>query len=99
MTHAAVVPTPYENAAEAAARLAELTGAGAEPREGQKAMAEAVTEVFAPRAKPGAPNMLLAEAGTGIGKTLAYLAPASLWAERAGGPVWVSPFTRPPSVT
>ena len=30
------------------------------------------------------PNMLLAEAGTGIGKTLAYLAPASLWAERVG---------------
>ncbi len=38
--------------------------------------------------------MLLAEAGTGIGKTLAYLAPASLWAERAGGTVWVSTFTK-----
>src|SRR5205823_856269 len=40
------------------------------------------------------PNMLLAEAGTGIGKTLAYLAPASLWAEAAGGAVWVSTFTK-----
>ena len=38
--------------------------------------------------------MLLAEAGTGIGKTLAYLAPASLWAERPGGTVWVSTFTK-----
>ena len=38
--------------------------------------------------------MLLAEAGTGIGKTLAYLSPASLWAERAGGTVWVSTFTK-----
>ena len=38
--------------------------------------------------------MLLAEAGTGIGKTLAYLAPASLWAEQAGGTVWVSTFTK-----
>ena len=28
--------------------------------------------------------MLLAEAGTGIGKTLAYLAPAALWAEQLG---------------
>ena len=39
--------------------------------------------VFAPRDED-APNLLLAEAGTGIGKTLGYLAPASLWA-RAGG--------------
>ena len=42
----------------------------------------------------GAPNMVLAEAGTGIGKTLGYLAPASLWAEQAGGAVWVSTFTK-----
>src|SRR5205085_798768 len=61
---------------------------------GQKAMAEAVTQVFAPKPAKGAPNMLLAEAGTGIGKTLAYLAPASLWAEAAGGAVWVSTFTK-----
>jgi ATP-dependent DNA helicase DinG len=80
--------------AEARQRLAELTGKGAEPREGQKAMAGAVAQVFAPRAKAGSPNMLLAEAGTGIGKTLAYLAPASLWAEQAGGTVWVSTFTK-----
>jgi ATP-dependent DNA helicase DinG len=80
--------------ADARERLAELTGAAAEPREGQKAMAAAVAEVFAPRAAAGAPSMLLAEAGTGIGKTLAYLAPASLWAERAGGTVWVSTFTK-----
>ena len=75
-------------------RLAALTGSGAELREGQKAMAQAVTQVFAPRQAAGAPNMLLAEAGTGIGKTLAYLAPASLWAERAGGTVWISTFTK-----
>ena len=57
-------------------------------------MAEAVTQVFAPKRAKDAPNMLLAEAGTGIGKTLAYLAPASLWAEQAGGAVWVSTFTK-----
>ena len=50
--------------------------------------------MFAPKRAKGAPNLLLAEAGTGIGKTLAYLAPASLWAERAGGAVWVSTFTK-----
>ena len=45
-------------------------------------MAGAAAGIFAPRKAAGEPNMLLAEAGTGIGKTLAYLAPASLWAER-----------------
>ena len=79
---------------DARERLGELTGAAAEPREGQKAMAGAVAAVFSPRPQSGSPNMLLAEAGTGIGKTLAYLAPASLWAERAGGTVWVSTFTK-----
>ena len=38
--------------------------------------------------------MLLAEAGTGTGKTLGYLAPASLWAERNDAAVWISTYTR-----
>lgn len=79
---------------EAEARLALLTGKGAEAREGQRAFAAAASAVFAPRDRRDAPNLLLAEAGTGIGKTLAYLAPASLWAEKAGGAVWVSTFTK-----
>src|SRR4051812_11655257 len=81
------------DAAEARARLDALTGR-IEPREGQRAMAEAVTQVFAPKRSKDAPNLLLAEAGTGIGKTLAYLAPASVWAAEAGGTVWVSTFTK-----
>jgi ATP-dependent DNA helicase DinG len=79
--------------ADARSKLDSLTGR-IEPREGQKAMAEAVTQVFAPKPAKGAPNLLLAEAGTGIGKTLAYLAPAALWAEQSGGTVWVSTFTK-----
>ena len=79
---------------DAQSKLAELTGKGSEPREGQKAMAGEAAAIFAPRRAAGEPNMLLAEAGTGIGKTLAYLAPASLWADRAGGTVWVSTFTK-----
>jgi ATP-dependent DNA helicase DinG len=87
-------PRPtFVDPAEAGARLDSLTGR-AEAREGQRAMAEAVTRVFAAKPAKGAPNMLLAEAGTGIGKTLAYLAPASLWAEASGGTVWVSTFTK-----
>jgi ATP-dependent DNA helicase DinG len=79
---------------DAERKLADLTGKQAEPREGQKAMASAAASVFAPKRSRDGPNMLLAEAGTGIGKTLAYLAPASIWAERSGGTVWVSTFTK-----
>ncbi|MFP5328742.1 MAG: ATP-dependent DNA helicase [Alphaproteobacteria bacterium] len=78
---------------EAKRKLDALTGR-AEAREGQRAMAAAAASVFAPRRSRDGPNMLLAEAGTGIGKTLAYLAPASVWAERSGGTVWVSTFTK-----
>ncbi len=85
--------TVWVDPAQATARLDQLTRR-TEAREGQKAMVEAVAQVFAPKPAKGSPNMLLAEAGTGIGKTLAYLAPASLWAEQAQGTVWVSTFTK-----
>lgn len=75
-------------------KLNTLTGEGSEERLGQKSYATAVAEIFNPRRIKGAPNMLLAEAGTGIGKTLGYLAPASLWSATAGGTVWISTFTK-----
>jgi ATP-dependent DNA helicase DinG len=78
----------------AAARLAALTGEGAELRPGQQAMAEAVAAVFAPRQRRGVPAVLLAEAGTGIGKTFAYLAPAAEWIAGSGGTVHISTFTK-----
>src|SRR4029078_12155733 len=49
---------------------------------------------FARRESRGDPHLVLAEAGTGTGKTLGYLAPASLWAEKNHGGVWISTFTR-----
>ncbi|MEE9432750.1 MAG: ATP-dependent DNA helicase [Sphingorhabdus sp.] len=76
------------------ARLAELTGSSAEQRDGQRDFAQAASSAFAPRKRKDEPNMLLAEAGTGIGKTLGYLAPASLWSERADGAVWISTYTK-----
>jgi ATP-dependent DNA helicase DinG len=76
------------------ARLAELTGEAAEQRPGQRAFAEAAAQAFAPRERAGNPHLVVAQAGTGIGKTLGYLAPASLWAQQAGGTVWVSTFTK-----
>ncbi len=42
----------------------------------------------------GAPKIALVEAGTGIGKTLGYLAPAALWAEKNGPGLWISTYTR-----
>ena len=90
-------PPPGNVAVEPAAarrRLASLLGEGAEARPQQADYASAVTPAFAPRHKAGTPNMVLAEAGTGVGKTLAYLAPASLWAQHNKGPVWISTFTR-----
>jgi ATP-dependent DNA helicase DinG len=75
-------------------RLAELTGTEAEQRPGQRDFSRAAARAFAPRQKAGNPHVVLAQAGTGIGKTLGYLAPASLWAQQAGGTVWVSTFTK-----
>lgn len=75
-------------------QLASLVGGDAETRQGQRDFAQAAARVFAPRARKGEPNMVLAEAGTGIGKTLGYLAPASLWARNADGAVWISTFTK-----
>jgi len=80
----------------AAARLAQLlTTAGLdEARPAQATFAAEAAYAFQPREREGEPRMMLAEAGTGIGKTLAYLAPASLWAEANGPSVWVSTYTR-----
>ncbi|RKF21148.1 ATP-dependent DNA helicase [Altericroceibacterium spongiae] len=79
---------------EVEARLEHLTGEGAEKREGQQAYAREAAHVFAPRQTSKRPHVLLAQAGTGVGKTLGYLAPASLWAEKAQGTVWVSTYTK-----
>jgi ATP-dependent DNA helicase DinG len=76
------------------ARLAALTGSTAEIRPGQRAYAAESAHVFNPRRREELPHMLLAQAGTGIGKTLGYLAPASLWSQSSGGTVWVSTFTK-----
>ncbi|MFM5916893.1 MAG: ATP-dependent DNA helicase [Novosphingobium sp.] len=77
-----------------AARLAELTGQGAETRPAQADYAGEAAHLFAPRTAQGQPHVLLAQAGTGIGKTLGYLAPASLWSQAAQGTVWVSTYTK-----
>lgn len=85
--------------AEARARLDDLVNepgvkGAAEVRPQQADYTSAAAEAFAPRDVVGEPRIVLAEAGTGVGKTLGYIAPASLWAEKNGGAVWLSTYTR-----
>jgi ATP-dependent DNA helicase DinG len=82
--------------AAAAARLAELLHRSGltEPRPMQAVFAAETAHAFQPRQREGEPMMMLAEAGTGVGKTLGYLAPASLWAKANGPAVWISTYTR-----
>lgn len=95
-------PPPPERAVapdEARSRLAEFlageaAGKTAEPRPQQADYASAAAAAFVPRQAQGAPAVVLAEAGTGVGKTLGYLAPATVWAEKNGAAVWVSTYTR-----
>ncbi|MDE2182024.1 MAG: ATP-dependent DNA helicase [Alphaproteobacteria bacterium] len=79
---------------EVARRLHALVGSGGEERPEQSAYAEAASYAFSPRERAGAPRIALVEAGTGIGKTLGYLAPASVWAEKNGPGLWISTYTR-----
>ena len=65
-----------------------------EDRPQQADYASALCHAFQPRTVPDQPQVVLAEAGTGIGKTLGYLAPALAWAERNEAPVWISTYTR-----
>lgn len=65
-----------------------------EPRPEQVDYTTRLTAAFAPEDQAGEPHIVLAEAGTGVGKTLGYIAPASVWAEKNDGTVWISTYTR-----
>ena len=80
--------------AEARQRLTDLIGRDAEDRPQQADYTSAVSAAFQPRNVVDRPNVVLAEAGTGVGKTLGYIAPASVWAEKNDGAVWISTYTK-----
>ena len=79
---------------EALLRLSALIGRKGASRPQQQDFTAAATAAFAPRLRVGSPRIALVEAGTGTGKTLGYLAPASLWAEKNGPGLWISTYTR-----
>jgi len=82
------------SAQEAEAELERLAAPRGGARAGQSKYTAAAALAFQPKNTVDAPNIVLAQAGTGIGKTLGYLAPASLWARRNGAPVWLSTYTK-----
>lgn len=65
-----------------------------EHRPQQLAFAKSVVRAFAPAESEGSPSLVLAEAGTGVGKTLGYLAGALAWQKKNNGAVWLSTYTR-----
>jgi ATP-dependent DNA helicase DinG len=93
---------------ESRERLKELLGDRSETRSAQYDYATQITAAFTPPTPPTlilppregggmegrTPAVVIAEAGTGIGKTLGYLAPASVWAEKNQGSVWISTYTK-----
>ncbi len=81
-------------ATEARERLTALLGPDAMHRQAQADYASAVAQAFQPRERVNEPHVLLVEAGTGTGKTLGYIAPASVWVEKNKAPVWISTYTR-----
>ena len=82
------------SADEAVALLETLVGAGGEDRPAQRDYCGDVAEIFAAKDTPGDNTVVLAEAGTGLGKTLGYLAPGAIWSDKNAGTVWISTYTK-----
>lgn len=79
---------------EAEIRLSAMKDENSESRPQQIEYTRRISAAFAPVQQPQTPHLVLAEAGTGVGKTLGYLAPSTVWAEKNKGAVWVSTYTK-----
>ena len=85
------IPVETEEARE---RLQQMLSVNAEARESQIDYTDTICAGFDTPAQDEGPSLVLAEAGTGTGKTVGYLAPATLWAEKNESTVWISTYTR-----
>ncbi len=74
--------------------LKRILGPESEIRLEQQEYSAQVAQTFAPLDVPKEGRVILSEAGTGLGKTLGYLAPASLWASKNSGTAWISTYTK-----
>jgi len=65
----------------------ESAGRKSEIRAQQANYTTRIADHFAPKTVDDSPHLLIAQAGTGIGKTYGYLAPAQMWAQANEGRV------------
>ncbi len=90
-------PSMTVSEGEVATRLTQLRdtlhGTQQEARTDQLRYATAMADIFTPTTND-IPQIVVAEAGTGVGKTLGYLAPSLAWTDKTGGQVWISTYTR-----
>jgi ATP-dependent DNA helicase DinG len=80
--------------AETEARLETIIGSAGQRRQAQSEYAKLAATALAPKDTSEHANVTLAEAGTGLGKTLGYLAPISVWGEKNGPGIWIATFTK-----
>lgn len=88
------VPVSTNEARERLYKLLSKSSDFVEDRQEQSDYSSSVSFAFTPRDSEVSPNLVLAEAGTGVGKTLGYIAPASIWAEKNEASVWISTYTK-----
>lgn len=65
-----------------------------EKRPAQEKLTLLIGKMLKPKTLAHSPDILLAEAGTGTGKTRAYLTPALLWAQKNDQALWISTYTK-----
>ena len=65
-----------------------------EDRQPQFDFARATKTIYDAKFVADQPNIILLQAGTGIGKTLAYLSSAIAYARKSQGQVWITTYTR-----
>lgn len=70
------------------------SGQASQSRAQQQNYSTRVADTLIAKHDEDAPNLLIAQAGTGIGKTFGYLSPAQLWAEKNEGRVTISTYTK-----
>ncbi len=75
-------------------QLKQLLGSDAEHRQEQTQYALSCMQAMQPVQEEEHPHIIFAEAGTGTGKTLGYIAAASIWSKKNQGSIWLSTYTK-----
>ena len=71
-----------------------LSKSKSEQRQQQMDYSKSIASAFIPNDDPENIPVTIAEAGTGVGKTLGYIAPSAVWAKKNQGAVWISTYTK-----